>query len=70
MSPIPPGLPHPSLFPYSSITAEVYPADTFVDPATIEPPATLERIEVSKDGTQTADKPVNLTTALQYGASS
>lgn len=61
------GLPHPSLFPYTSITTQVYPSDTFVDPVSCQPPQTTHAIHISKDGFPTATAPLNLTTSLQYG---
>ena len=64
----PPGLPHPSLFPFSSITAQVYPSNTFVDPVSCQPPEDTLAIHISKVDSPTPTAPLNLTTSLQYGA--
>ncbi|KAL7422505.1 Aromatic/aminoadipate aminotransferase 1 [Cryptotrichosporon argae] len=58
------GLPHPSLFPFHSISASTYPASTVIDPASPTAPAAAETLTVSRDVASAYPIP----TLLQYSS--
>ena len=58
------GLPHASLFPYASLSGEIFRSDTFVDPDDPTLPS-LQRISLHRDGPATAN---TLSKAMQYTA--
>lgn len=58
------GLPHASLFPYSSLKVEAFRSDTYVDPEDLTPPV-LETLSLQRNG-KIADN--TLSKAMQYTA--
>lgn len=58
------GLPHASLFPYSSLKVDAFRSDTYVDPEDLTPP-NLEVLSLNRNGKASEN---TLSKAMQYTA--
>ncbi|WVQ85101.1 hypothetical protein IAT38_007265 [Cryptococcus sp. DSM 104549] len=59
------GLPHPSFFPFTSLTADAYPSSTVLD--TVSPSVPANPIPLSVPLKPSPSSPYNLSALLQYG---